>query len=177
MIFKETKLKGAFLIEVKKLEDNRGFFGRAWCQKEFKEHSLVTDLAQMNVAFNNKNGILRGMHYQAAPYEEVKLVRCTRGAVYDVIIDLRPNSDTYKQWIGVELTADNYRMLYVPAGFAHGYQTLTDNSEIFYLVSEYYKATAEKGVRWDDSAFNIEWPSVSKRIISEKDSRWPDFQD
>ncbi len=175
MIFRETELKGAFIIELEKLEDARGFFARAWCQKEFEAHGLTARLVQCNLSFNKKRGTLRGMHYQAAPYEEVKLVRCTRGAVYDVIIDLRPESPTYKQWLGVELTADNYKMLYVPEGFAHGYQTLTDDAEVFYQVSQFYTPASERGVRWDDPAFGIEWPETDTRIISDKDESWPDY--
>ncbi len=176
MIFRETKLAGAFIIELEKLEDERGFFARAWCQKEFEAQGLVSRFVQCNVSFNKKRGTLRGMHYQVAPYEEVKLVRCTRGAIYDVIIDLRPDSPTYTQWLGVELTADNYRMLYVPEGCAHGYQTLTDNAEVFYQVSQFYAPQCERGVRWDDPVFNIEWPIDHPIILSEKDRRWPDFK-
>jgi len=175
MIFKETRLKGAFIIELEQLKDERGFFARAWCQKEFEAHGLTPRLVQCNISFNKRRGTLRGMHYQAAPYEEAKLVRCTRGAVYDVIIDLRPDSPTYKQWIGVELTADNRRMLYVPEGFAHGYQTLTDNAEVFYQVSQFYSPESERGVRWNDPAFGIEWPEADVRIISAKDQSWPDY--
>jgi len=176
MIFRETKLAGAFIIELEKLEDERGFFARAWCQREFEAQGLVSRFVQCNVSYNKKKGTLRGMHYQVAPYEEVKLVRCTRGAIYDVIIDLRPDSPTYTQWLGVELTADNYRMLYVPEGCAHGYQTLTDNAEVFYQVSQFYAPQCERGVRWNDPAFNIQWPIDHPIILSEKDQRWPDFK-
>ncbi|WP_076667762.1 dTDP-4-dehydrorhamnose 3,5-epimerase [Pontibacter indicus] len=172
MIFTETKLKGAYIIDIKKLEDERGFFGRAYCQKEFEEHGLNTNLVQANVSYNYKKGTLRGMHMQLAPHAETKLVRCTRGAIFDVIIDLRPDSETYKQWIGVELTADNYRMLYVPEGFAHGYMTLEDNSDVMYQVTAFYAAGAERGHRWNDPAFNIQWP-MEPVVISEKDQQHP----
>jgi len=177
MVFKETKLKGSFIIEMEKIEDPRGFFSRAWCKREFELRGLVSTIVQSNVAFNKKRGTLRGMHYQAAPFEETKIVRCNRGIILDVIIDLRPASTTHKQWISVELTEDNYIMLYVPQGFAHGYQTLTDNAEVFYHVSQFYSSSAELGVRWDDPAFNIEWPMTDERIISEKDRSWPDYID
>ena len=177
MIFKETKLKGSFIIEIEKLEDSRGFFARAWCQKEFEAMGLVPEIVQSNISFNKKRGTVRGMHYQAAPFEETKLVRCTRGRIFDVIIDLRPTSITYKQWTSVELTGDNYKMFYVPKGFAHGYQTLTDNAEVCYHVSQFYIANAERGVRYNDPAFGIEWPIKAERIISEKDNNWPDYTD
>jgi dTDP-4-dehydrorhamnose 3,5-epimerase len=175
MIFQETKLKGAFIIEVERIEDERGFFARAWCRNEFRPHGLESQLAQSNISFNWKKGTLRGMHFQVAPHEEVKLVRCTRGAIYDVIIDLRPNSPTYKQWIGVELTATNHRMLYVPKGFAHGYQTLENDSEVFYQASEFYAPECERGIRWNDPAFGIDWPDAETRVISSKDAHWPDY--
>ena len=176
MKFHKTELDGAWIIELEKLEDNRGFFARAWCEKEFEDHGLVTTVAQANNSWNTKAGTLRGMHYQVAPYEETKLVRCTRGALYDVIVDLRPDSPTYRQWIGVELTEDNYRMLYVPANFAHGFITLQDNTEAIYFVSQAYTPGAERGLRWNDPAFNIQWPRAVE-IISEKDANWADFQD
>src|SRR5688500_11400400 len=138
MIFTETDLKGAYIIEPEKLEDERGFFARTWCAREFEEHGLNPRLAQCNISYNHKKGTLRGMHFQAKPYEEAKLVRCTIGAIYDVIIDLRPQSPTYTQWTAVELTADNHRMLYVPEGFAHGFQTLMDQTEVFYQMSNLY---------------------------------------
>ncbi|MCK4826502.1 dTDP-4-dehydrorhamnose 3,5-epimerase, partial [bacterium] len=154
MIFTETQLRGAYIIEIEKLKDNRGFFARTWCQKEFEEHGLTPRVVQANVSSNKKKGTLRGMHYQIAPYEETKLVRCTRGAIYDVIIDLRPASPTYTQWVGVELTADNYKMLYVPENFAHGFQTLEDNTEVTYQVSQFYTPGSESGIRWGDPAFD-----------------------
>ncbi|MDR4506240.1 MAG: dTDP-4-dehydrorhamnose 3,5-epimerase [Candidatus Scalindua sp.] len=176
MIFTETKLKGAFIIEPEKLKDERGFFARIWCKKEFEAHGLNTRLVQTNVAFNKKKGVLRGMHYQVTPYEETKLIRCTEGAIYDVIIDLRESSPTYKQWIGVELTQDNYKMLYVPECFAHGYQTLQDNTEVSYQVSQFYAPNSEQGIRWNDPSFTIQWPEAKEKIISVKDQRWPDYR-
>jgi dTDP-4-dehydrorhamnose 3,5-epimerase len=177
VIFTETELSGAFIVDLEKREDNRGFFARAWCADEFAEHSLNTRLVQANVSFNHRVGTVRGMHFQHPPSAEAKVIRCTRGSIFDAIIDLRPDSPTFKQWIGVELTADNFRALYVPEGFAHGYQTLEPNTETFYLVSEYYNPAAEGGVRWDDPAFGIEWPDPRSPVLSEKDASWPDFTD
>jgi dTDP-4-dehydrorhamnose 3,5-epimerase len=175
MIFTETALKDAYVIEIKKIQDARGFFGRSWCQKEFEAHGLVSCTRQENVSYNHKQGTLRGMHYQIAPYEETKLVRCTRGALYDVIIDIRPDSPTYRQWLGVELSAENYRMLYVPRGFAHGFITLADDTEAIYQVSQFYTPDAEGGIRYDDLTFGIQWPTAVQ-VISEKDKSWPDYQ-
>ena len=175
MIFKETNLKGAFVIELEKREDERGFFARTWCKKEFEANGLETGLVQANLSLSRKAGTLRGMHYQAAPYEETKLVKCTNGALYDVIIDLLPNSPTYKQWFAVELTENNYKMLYVPKGFAHGFQTLVDNVAVFYFVTQFYSPSAERCVRWNDPQFGINWPDVNIRTISEKDKNWPDY--
>jgi dTDP-4-dehydrorhamnose 3,5-epimerase len=174
MIYEETTLKGVFVIGAEKLVDERGFFARAWCQNGFKNHSLTSSFVQANISFNNKTGTLRGMHYQVAPYEEIKLVRCTRGAIYDVVIDLRPISPTYKRWVGVELTADNYNMLYVPEGCAHGFQTLSDDAEVFYQVSQFYSPAHERGIRYNDPAFGIDWP-MEVQIISDKDMNWPEF--
>jgi dTDP-4-dehydrorhamnose 3,5-epimerase len=174
MIFTETKLKGAYIIDVKRIEDERGFFGRSYCQHEFETFGLNTNAVQANVSYNKKKGTLRGMHMQLAPFEETKLVRCTRGAIYDVIIDMRHNSETFKQWIGVELTADSYRMLYVPEGFAHGFITLEDNTDVTYQVTQFYTPGAEKGYRWNDPAFNIQWP-IEPILISEKDQAHPLF--
>jgi len=175
MIFKETKLKGAYIIELEKREDDRGFFARAWCIKEFEEHGLTTNLVQANIAFNKSAGTLRGLHYQDPPYGEIKLVRCTRGSLYDVMVDLRPGSSTYRQWIGVELTSDNHRMVYVPEGFAHGYLTLQDNTEVFYQVSQFYFPDFERGLRYDDPEIGIDWP-ITVKIISDKDKGWSDCQ-
>jgi dTDP-4-dehydrorhamnose 3,5-epimerase len=174
MIFTETRLQGAYLIDIEKREDHRGFFARTWCQHEFGEHGLVARLVQANLSFNRQRGTLRGMHYQTPPYAEAKLVRCTRGAIYDVIVDLRPDSPSFKQWIGVELSAVNYRMLYVPEGFAHGFQTLEDNVEIMYQVTQFYTPEAEGGIRYNDPALGIMWP-LEVTVISEKDAAWADF--
>ncbi len=175
MIFTETALHGAYIIDPEKRADPRGFFARAWCQREFEEHNLVPRIVQVNLSYNKTEGTLRGMHYQRAPYAETKLIRCTRGAIYDVIIDLRPESPTYKQWIGVELTADNYRMLFVPEGFAHGFQTLEDSTDVTYQVSEFYTPGVEGGVRYNDPLFSIQWP-LEVTVISDKDRSWPDYE-
>lgn len=174
MIFTETKLEGAFIIELEKLSDQRGFFARSWCQNEFETHGLNCHIAQANISYNEKKGTLRGLHYQKSPHEEKKLVRCTKGSIYDVIIDLRSHSKTYAQWLSVELTAANYKMLYVPENFAHGYQTLEDNTEVFYQVSQYYTPGAESGIRWDDPIFYIHWP-LEVQVISDKDKSWPNY--
>ena len=176
MIFTETKLKGAFIIEVKKISDDRGFFGRSWCKKEMEDHGLNGNVVQSNTSFSKKKGTIRGMHYQVHPYEETKLMRCTKGAIYDVIIDLRKDSPTYLQWIGIELTENNYKMLYVPEKFAHGFITLSDNTEVTYLVTEFYTPGAEAGIRFNDSKFNINWP-VPVNVVSEKDKSHPDFNE
>lgn len=174
MIFKETKLKGAFLIEIERLKDDRGFFARSFCQEEFRKRGLEPCIAQCNISFNKKRGTLRGMHYQAAPYEEVKLVRCARGAIYDVIIDLRPESPTFKQWTGFELTAENRLMLYTPKRFAQGFQSLVDNTEVFYQMSELYHLESSRGIRWNDPVFSIKWP-INEIILSDKDIAYKDF--
>ena len=174
MIFSPTELAASYLIDIEKREDQRGFFARTWCQKEFEAHGLVSRLVQANVSFNERKGTLRGMHYQVAPHSETKLVRCTRGAIYDVIIDLRPGSATYMQWLGAELTAENHRMLYVPEGFAHGFLSLMDKTEICYQVSQFYTPNAERGLRYNDPAFRIEWP-IDVQVISDKDRNWPDY--
>jgi dTDP-4-dehydrorhamnose 3,5-epimerase len=175
MIFRKIPLKGAFIIELEKNADNRGFFSRTWCQKEFQAHGLNTNIAQCNLSFSAKKGTLRGIHYQIPPFDETRLVRCTRGAIYDVIIDLRPDSATYAQWVYTELTAENYKMLYVPENFAHGFQTLEDNTEITYQVSQFYTPDSERGIRWDDPAFNFKWP-IEVQVISDKDKSWPDYE-
>jgi dTDP-4-dehydrorhamnose 3,5-epimerase len=174
LIFTETKLPGAFVIEPERREDERGFFARTFCKREFESRGLNSQVAQCNTSFNKKKGILRGMHFQAAPFGEVKLVRCTAGAIYDVIIDLRPASHTFKGYFGVELSAENGAMLYIPEGFAHGFQTLRDGSEVFYQMSQVYSPEHARGVRWNDPAFGIEWPA-DERIIVERDRTYPDF--
>jgi dTDP-4-dehydrorhamnose 3,5-epimerase len=175
MVFKETRLKGAFIIELEKIADSRGFFSRAWCQKEFEANGLNPNVVQCNLSFNTSKGTLRGMHYQIPPHEEAKIVRCIRGKVYDVIIDLRPKSPTYLQWIGVELSSENRKMLYVPENFAHGYLTLADNTELFYQVSHFYFPESESGIRWNDPTVSIKWPQTNGLIITDKDKNWPDF--
>jgi dTDP-4-dehydrorhamnose 3,5-epimerase len=174
VIFKETPLKSAYMIDLQRLEDERGFFARAWCQQEFEAHGLNPRLVQCNISFNQKKGTLRGMHYQTAPFEEAKVVRCTSGALYDVIIDLRPESPTYKQHFGVSLTPEARNMLYIPEGFAHGFLTLADSTETFYQMSEFYAPDYARGVRWNDPAFSIEWPGAVQ-VISERDANYPDF--
>jgi dTDP-4-dehydrorhamnose 3,5-epimerase len=174
MIFTETKLAGAFLIDLERHVDVRGFFACNWSEREFSERGLVSHFVESNISFSHKAGTLRGMHYQAAPYGQVKLVRCTSGAIYDVIIDLRPDSPTFKQWTAVELTEGNHLMLYVPLGFAHGFQTLEDNSEVTYQVSSSYHPESSTGLRWDDPAFGIPWPEGEPVIIA-RDRLYPDF--
>jgi len=168
-------LEGAYVVEPQLREDERGFFARAWCEREFSERNLASRMVQANISGSRKRGTLRGLHYQTAPHEEAKLVRCTRGAIYDVIVDLRSGSPSRAQWFGVELTADNRRMLYVPEGFAHGYQTLADDTEVTYQVSAFYAPDVERGLRWNDSAFGIEWPITDNVTLSEKDKAWPDY--
>ncbi len=174
MIFKETELRGAYIIEVEPIEDERGLFARSFCAKEFEEHGLNPHIAQCNISYNEKKGTLRGMHYQVAPHAETKLVRCTMGAVYDVIIDLRPISATFKRWIGVELTKGNRWMVYVPEGFAHGFQTLEDDTEVFYQMSEFYHPEYSRVIVWDDPGFAIKWP-MSPTRISNKDRGYANF--
>jgi dTDP-4-dehydrorhamnose 3,5-epimerase len=174
MIFKETKLKGAFVIEPERLCDSRGFFARTFCQREFIQHGLNPRVVQCNVSFNKKKGTLRGMHHQIAPRPEDKFIRCTNGAIFDVIIDLRPESLTFKEWFSIELTSENRKMLYVPKSFSHGFMTLKDNTEVFYQMSEFYFPEYAKGIRWNDPAFQIEWPEKITSI-SEKDMNYSDF--
>ena len=175
MIFVETEQKGAYIIEPERLEDERGFFARSWCKREFEAHGLNPNLAQCNISFNKTKGTLRGMHYQVAPYQETRLVRCTSGAIYDVLIDLRPNSQTFKKWFSVTLSAENRKMIYVPENFAHGFLTLEDNTEVFYQMSEFYAPECAGGVKWNDPAFNIQWPEEIK-VISKKDKNYPNFK-
>jgi len=175
MIFHETCIRGAFVVEIEKKGDSRGFFARAFCRKELEAQGLNADVFQANIGVSRSRGTLRGLHYQVAPHEETKLVRCTAGALFDVVLDLRTASPSYQKWLGVELTAEARTMLYVPAGCAHGYLTLADHTEIFYLVSQFYSAGAERGVRWNDPAFAIEWPVTRDLVISDKDRSWPDW--
>ena len=174
MIFKELKLKGAFIVDVERREDERGFFARTFCEREFGAYGLNCRLVQSSVSFNKNEGTLRGMHYQIAPNEEAKIVRCTQGAVYDVIIDLRRHSATFKHWEAVELTSENHRMVYIPEGCAHGFQTLQDDTEVLYHMTEFYAPEASRGVRWDDPAFEIRWP-VADRTIALRDQQYPAF--
>jgi dTDP-4-dehydrorhamnose 3,5-epimerase len=174
MIFIDTVLAGAFIVEPERLADERGFFARTWCKREFTARALNPDLVQCNISFNKKKGTLRGMHHQVAPNEEVKLVRCTAGAIYDVIIDLRPASATFKEWLAVELTAENRKMLYIPEGFSHGFMTLQDDTEVFYQMSRFYAPECANGVRWNDPLFGIKWPN-EVTVISDKDRNYPDF--
>ena len=174
MKFTETKLKGAFIIELDKHLDDRGFFARSFCKNEFSQLGLNNDIVQINNSLSKHKGTLRGLHYQVFPKQEDKIIRCIKGAIYDVVIDLRSESETFLEWFGLELSEVNRKALFVPKGFAHGYLTLTDNSELFYISTEYYSAESEKGVRWDDPKFNIEWP-IDITEISEKDAAHPLF--
>jgi dTDP-4-dehydrorhamnose 3,5-epimerase len=173
--FIETKLSGAYVLELERREDARGFFARSYCQREMKEHGLPDRVVQANIAHTHRRGTVRGLHYQVAPAAETKVVRCLRGGIYDVIVDLRPESGTYLESVGVELTADNRLQLLVPEGFAHGYQTLTDDVEILYLVSEFYSAQHERGIRPDDPHLGIQWP-LPMVLVSEKDLSWPPIE-
>jgi dTDP-4-dehydrorhamnose 3,5-epimerase len=175
MTFCETKLRGVFEIHVQPKPDERGFFARTWCQKEFKRHGLNSKLVQCSISFNPRKGTLRGLHYQVLPHAETKLVRCTRGAIYDAVVDLRPLSPTFREWIAVVLTAEKRNMVYVPEGCAHGFLTLQDDSEVFYQMSEFYDAEASRGVRWDDPAFKIAWPDKVE-LISARDQAYANFQ-
>jgi dTDP-4-dehydrorhamnose 3,5-epimerase len=175
VIFAETNLKGAYLIDLEKRKDSRGHFARTFCEHEFEAHGLKTCVAQCSVSYNREKGTLRGMHFQVAPREEAKLIRCTKGAIYDVILDLKLGSPTFKQHVGVVLSAEQGNMVYVPEGFAHGFQTLEDNTEVFYQISEFYAPECARGVRWNDPAFGIRWPDVAERIILERDQNYPLF--
>jgi dTDP-4-dehydrorhamnose 3,5-epimerase len=175
MVFHETQLDGAYIIDLETFEDERGFFARSFCLDEFKSNNIEFSIVQSNLSYNHSKHTLRGMHYQKEPHREGKLVRCTIGAIYDVIIDVRPCSKTYMKWVGVELSQQNHRLLYVPKGFAHGFLTLEDNTEVSYQVSEFYHPKLEKGIRWDDPAFDITWPANPK-VISEKDRSWTNFE-
>nr|WP_290227278.1 dTDP-4-dehydrorhamnose 3,5-epimerase [Trichocoleus desertorum] len=175
MLFTETPLKGAFVIDLEQRSDHRGFFARTFCAKEFEDHGLKPTVAQCNLSYNHKQGTLRGMHYQTPPAAETKLIRCTQGGIYDVIIDMRPDSPTYLAHFGIELTAENRRALYVPEMFAHGYQALTDGAEVIYQVGEFYTPGYERGLRYNDPFFKIEWP-LPVTEISEKDQSWPLFE-
>jgi dTDP-4-dehydrorhamnose 3,5-epimerase len=176
MIFHETKLAGVFEIQVELKPDERGFFARTWCQREFEVHGLNPSMVQCSVSFNIRKGTLRGLHYQVAPSPEAKLVRCTRGAIYDVVVDLRPESSTFKDWIGVVLTGTDRNMIYVPEGCGHGFLTLEDETEVFYQMSGFYYPELARGVRWNDPTFQIVWPGEVE-VISERDRTYPNFED
>ena len=176
IIFTETKLKGAFIVDPQKFEDERGFLSRSFSAKEFESRGLNARIAECNISFSKKRYTVRGMHFQHPPFAQAKLVRCTKGAVYDVVIDLRPDSPTFKQWIGEELTAENRRMLYVPEGFAHGFQTLEDDTEVFYQITNFYNPDSEGGVRWNDPVFGIEWRATDGVTINARDQNYPDFK-
>lgn len=175
MIFTETALKGAFVIQPERIEDERGFFARTFDHREFAKQGLKSTFIQSSLSFNNKRGTLRGMHYQVAPYEEVKLIRCTQGAIYDVIIDLRPESPSFGQHVAIVLSAESRALLYVPEQFAHGFQTLVDNTEIFYQMTAEYAPDHARGIRWNDPAFAVPWPAA-ERIMNARDRDYPDFQ-
>jgi dTDP-4-dehydrorhamnose 3,5-epimerase len=175
VIFEETSIPGVFIVELQRHEDERGFFARAWCQREFERHGLAPCIAQVNISHNRHKHTLRGFHYQDAPHQEDKLLRCTRGALHFVVVDLRKDSPAYKRNIAVTLTAGNYRMLYVPKGCANGFLTLEDDSEILYLISEFHAPGFERGVKWNDPALGVRWPVDAPAVIAEKDRNWPDF--
>jgi dTDP-4-dehydrorhamnose 3,5-epimerase len=174
MLFTETEIRGAFILDAEQIADERGFFARSWARDEFEAHGLKPDLAQCNLSYNHRKGTVRGMHWQAAPHAETKLVRCTQGGIYDVIVDLNPDSPTYLRWVGVELTAENRRALYIPEGCGHGFQTLDDATEVFYMITEYYTPAAARGMRWNDPAINVTWP-LAVTVISDRDAQYPDF--
>jgi dTDP-4-dehydrorhamnose 3,5-epimerase len=175
MKFTETSLQGAFVVELEKREDARGFFARSWCEREFDAHGLVSRIAQANVSYNRYRGTLRGFHYQIEPHQETKVIRCTRGAIYDVILDLRPESPTYTRWVAVKLRAELYNMVYVPRGCANAFYILSDHTEAFYMSSEFYAPECERGVRWNDPLFAVQWPAARPTVISDKDGSWPDY--
>jgi dTDP-4-dehydrorhamnose 3,5-epimerase len=176
MIVKTTKLEGLLLIEPERFEDERGFFARAWAERDLTELGVEGRFVEGNISFNNKRGALRGMHYQGAPHEQAKLVRCTRGAIVDVAVDLRPHSPTFAQWLRFDLTAENRRLLYLPGDFGHGYLTLEDETEVYYQVTAAYAPESSRGFRWNDPAFGIEWPEVEQLIMNERDRTYADFK-
>jgi dTDP-4-dehydrorhamnose 3,5-epimerase len=176
MTFLETPLNGAFVVDLEPQADERGFFARVWCAEELADHGLDTTIAQASLSYNRCRGTLRGLHYRVAPHAESKIVRCIRGAIYDVVVDLRPGSASYCQWFSLELTSDNRKSIYIPEGCAHGFQTLEDHTEVLYLMSKPYAPEAERGLRWDDRAIGITWPDVKTRIMCERDRNWPLLQ-
>lgn len=176
MTFSETSIAGTYLVDLERIGDSRGFFARAWSSAEFRNMGLVPDFPETNFSMSARKGTIRGFHYQKAPHQEAKFVRCVRGALFDVVIDLRADSPTFHQWAGFEIRASSYQGIYVPAGCAHGVQTLEDDTEMLYMVSACYQAGAEAGIRWNDPFFGVGWPDVGRRIVSEKDQSWPDYQ-
>jgi len=174
MIFNKTKLEGVFIIEPEKQEDQRGFFARIWDKKIFEQMNLNPNLVQSSISYNKKRGTMRGLHFQIPPYEEIKLIRCTKGKIFNVVIDLRSSSRTYTEWIGIELSDQNRKIIYVPEKFAHGFQTLEDNAEVYYQMSEYYKPESSQGVRWDDPLFSIKWP-IAVTTISKRDTEFSNY--
>lgn len=175
MIFVKTKLKDVFVIEPETLEDSRGFFARVWDRTQFSNNKLSSRLVQCSISFSKKKGTIRGIHYQLPPYEETKIIRCTRGKIYDVVVDLRPRSKTFKEWFSAVLDYKNHKMIYVPKGCAHGFQTLENNTEVFYQMSQVHNLVSERGLRWNDPTFNIKWP-LRNTIISEKDRKWENYE-
>lgn len=175
MNFIKTEIEGLYVVELNKLGDERGFFARAWCEKEFAGKNLTSRMVQANTSYSKNRGTLRGLHYQVSPHEEAKLMRCIKGAIFDVAVDLRPDSKTYKKWFGIELTESNRRMLFIPEGFAHGYQTLVEDTEVFYMSSAFYASEAERGLRWNDPAIAIKWPITDNLNITDKDRSWLDI--
>ncbi len=174
MIFQETEIPGVMAVHLNRIADQRGFFARSWCQEEFEKAGINARLVQCSISYNPRKGTLRGMHFQVAPHAEAKLVRCTMGTIYDVIVDLRVDSPTYKKWMGINLTAENRDLIYIPEGCAHGFLTLEDKCEVFYQISEFYHAEAARGVRWNDPAFGIDWPA-EPQLMSDRDRDYPDF--
>lgn len=175
MNFIETEIEDLYIVELNKIGDERGFFARAWCEKEFSGKNLTSRMVQANTSYSKDKGTLRGLHYQVAPHQEAKLMRCIKGAIFDVAVDLRPDSKTYKKWFGVDLTESNRKMLFIPEGCAHGYQTLVEDAEVFYMSSAYYAPEAERGVLWNDPAIGIEWPITDNLNITEKDKNWAEI--
>ncbi len=175
MKFQEVPLNGAYLIELEPIQDERGYFARSWCQKEFEKKGLVSNVVQCNISFNKKKGTLRGLHYQVFPHQEAKLVSCTRGSIYDVMIDLRPQSSTFRQCFSLEISENSNLAIYIPEGFAHGFQTLENCTQVFYQMFNYFKPESARGIRWSDPSFNIKWP-VAEKIISAKDQSYSDFK-
>lgn len=175
MIFTETRINGVYIIEPELLTDERGFFARSYCKEEFQKHGLETDIVQCNISYNKKKGTLRGMHYQVPPFEEAKIVSCTKGSIFDVVVDLRRDSLTYCQWVAIELSDKNFKMMYIPRGCAHGFQTLVDDAMVYYQMTEFFHTECARGVRWDDPRFTIKWPYIQKRVISDKDQKYEIF--